>query len=216
MKKLISPKQFSLCVLIITITFAAVSEFTLKEIWFYTFGSITLLIILFSGILLIIKYKKGFIIYLILLMYGSCAFYVFNIGTHQVENYKLEYVVDQFLPNASLNIIGENQQEVLLAKPMEIQKDQYKDEQRVEGEFFPKLPYHFSEVVLFHSNSNELKEVVSYKFVFKKSYIIDNEEVSKKACFAWKVCNYFFNGYVDIDKSSGEVINLKIQYRDLK
>lgn len=216
MKKLISPTLFSFCVLIITITFAGVSDFPMKAIEFYTVGSIVILFILLCGILLIIKYKKEFKIYLILLMFGSCAFYVFTLCKHQAENYKLENIVDQFLPNASLKIIGEKQKDVFIAEPMEIQKDQYKDEQRVEGEFFPRLPYHLSEVVLLHNNTNEFKKVVSYKFVFKKSYSIDNEEVTKKACYAWKVCNYFFHGYVDMDESSGEVINLKIQYRDLK
>lgn len=32
----------------------------------------------------------------------------------------------------------------------------------------------------------------------------------------WGMCSYFYNGYADINLKTGEVIGLKIEYRDIK
>lgn len=181
------------------------------EIIFYSAAFIVIVLCASSIFIQIKRYKLKAVIGTILL--GLSIVFVVRAGLER-NNFYLQGVLHGYLPSASLQIMGKEQYNADLAKPTTMQGG-YSNEVRTTGKFHPSLPYHQSEAILVDRHSPE-NNSVSYRFIFKKPYTIDNKDVSSKWCIVWGVCSYFYNGYADINPSTGEVIGLKIQYRDIK
>ncbi|MEC0207442.1 hypothetical protein P4H70_00645 [Paenibacillus ehimensis] len=180
---------------------------------FYSAATIVTVLCLLSLFLLIKRYKNSLISYVGIVLLGLSMIFVVRESLDQRMNFYLQEALTNYLPSASLEIKGEKQYNVNLAKPMLGQN--LKNEKRTLGKFYPELPYHQSELFLVDKYLPG-NPSVSYRFVFKKPYQIDNQDMSKKACIVWGMCSYFYHGYADIDLKTGEVIGLKIQYMDIK
>ncbi|WP_157261691.1 hypothetical protein [Paenibacillus sp. A3] len=175
------------------------------ELIFYSAAFIVIVLCASSIFIQIKRFKLKAVIGTI--FFGLSIVFVVRAGLDQRNNFYLQGALHGYLPSASLKIMGKEQYNANLAKPTTMQ-DRYPNE--ATGRFYPSLPYHQSEAVLVDRHSPE-NNSVSYRFIFKKPYTIDNKDVSSKWCIVWGVCSYFYNGYADINPSTGEVIGLKIR-----
>ncbi|WP_028552820.1 hypothetical protein [Paenibacillus sp. UNC451MF] len=187
---------------------------TNQPLLFYSTACLIIVLCLTCFLLLLQRYRFDWKTIAGTLFLGLLLVFVVRQGLDQRMNFNLQNTLSRELPGVILDIKASSYHAVW-ARPIDPQGN-YGNETRTEGHFFPSLPYSQSEVVLADHPAEDNVDTISYRFIIKQPYFVDNKDVSAKYCFVLGVCSYFYKGYADVNAQTGEVIGLKIVYSDIK
>lgn len=182
---------------------------------FYSIAGMVMLLSLACFLLLLLRYKFNWKTIVYTPLIGLLLIFIVRHSLDQRIHFALQSTLSRELPGVVLSIKEISAGHAGWAKPVDLPGHDA-DETRSEGHFFPSLPHYQSEAILADHPAPDEIDTVSYRFVVKQPYFIDGKDISAKYCFVWGACSYFYKGYADVNVQTGEVIGLKIVYRDLK
>ncbi|WP_282935859.1 hypothetical protein [Paenibacillus sp. RC67] len=188
---------------------------TNQPLLFYSTASMVIVLSLVCFLLLLHRRRFDWRTIVGSFLLGLLLVFVVRQGLDQRRDFALQNALNHELPGVIIDIREKSANNARWAKPTDPQGN-YGNETRTKGHFFPSLPYYQSEVILTDHPAEENGDTISYRFVIKQPYFLDNKDVSAKYCIVWGVCGYFYKGYADVNVQTGEVIGLKIVYSDMK
>lgn len=187
---------------------------TNQPLLFYSVTGMVIILCLVCFLLQLLQNSFRWRMVVSILFLGLLLVFVVRQSLDQRMNFYLQNSVRSELPGVVLDIKARSEHNAHWANPA-ISPESNSDETRTNGHFFPRLPHYWSEAMLADHPAQDV-DTVSYRFIIKQPYIVDDKDVSAKYCFVWGVCSYFYKGYADVNVQTGEVVGLRIEYRDMK
>ncbi|MBD0383731.1 hypothetical protein [Paenibacillus sedimenti] len=188
-------------VLILGYIVVAPYQYGMSTTLFYT---VSIGCIVFSAVLVFLLLKKAtakeivsIVVLILLIIFSTYEIY------DQQPNIRIKQKIAEFLPNAPIEIAGFRRLEpaTIAAQPYYLNEDYPKNE---------LSDVQWSRTVFLKRAISPEKSVDYYAIRFKRPYMINGNDVSKKAC-SNLMCSYYFTGSIILDPIAGELLGLWIE-----